>query len=389
MNTQSENSLEAASGGPRILMAAGGTGGHITPALATAEAIQELDPTATIQFCCGRRPTELQIYRRRKLRPWVMPLAYSRRGVRARLRYLRQMIFSFGYVRERLKDNPVDVAVGFGSYLSVPPLLAARTLGVPLVLQEQNVFPGAANRWLSRLSRAVAVPDDSVQRWFKPGKVHVTGNPVPRSILKLIDRNEARAFFRLNPSRPVLLCVGGSQGAGGMNQIMLELMRRLTDEDCEAAPWQVIWSTGAGHYERIVKALDDIGVSREDHSINPFINEMAKAYAAADLVVARAGALTLAELTAVGKPSVLVPLPTSKGGHQAHNARQIEAAGAAIVIEENDPEAAQKLEQRLIDWAAHPEALDAMAARARQFGRPEAARRLAQLILEIAQTRSH
>ena len=371
----------------RVLLAAGGTGGHITPAVALAEALAELAPDLQIQFCCGNRPTEVQLYRRLGLDPWILPVPYNRRGLANRARFVGNMLAAWRRARRLLRESPVQVAVGFGSYVSVAPLLAARAGGARLVLHEQNARPGMANRILAPFARALATASPLSQRLPLAPPARVVGNPIRKEIIRGADRAEARAFFRLRPARPVCLCLGGSQGAAGINQIALELLQRLRESEGPAARWQLLWSTGPAHFERVWQALQSIGMDPAEHMVSPFIDRMALAYAAADLVLARAGALTLAELTALGRPAVLVPLPTAAGGHQAVNARRLARAGAAEIIEEADPRAAEKLEALLEKWAAEPETLESMAQAARQQGRPEAARDLAQLVLEVVLNR--
>lgn len=365
----------------RILLAAGGTGGHILPAVALAEALRTLRPDIEPQFICGNRPIELQIYQRLGIEPWVLPVPYNRPGLVNRARFVARMIAAFRQSRRYLKRAPVRAAVGFGSYVSVTPLLAARLGGAKILLHEQNAYPGAANRLLARFASVIATGTDVPKGRFPAGRTHTVGNPVRPAFTEPIDKNAARAYFRLRPERLVCCCVGGSQGAVGLNNMLSSLLPRLADHEDPLGRWQLLWSTGPGHYQGVMQTIERMGIDSREHSINPFIEEMAKAYAAADVVVARAGALTLAELTAVGRASVLIPLPAA-GGHQAHNARQLVQAGAAEMIEEKDPQGSAKLEAMLSRWAEAPEALAAMAEAAGRLGHPDAALKLAQLVAE-------
>lgn len=374
--------------GLRILLAAGGTGGHITPAVALSEALRELAPEVQIQFVCGNRPAELQIYRRLGIAPWVLPIAHNRRGLGNRARFMGALAAAFWRARKLLQRHPVHVAVGFGSYVSIAPLLAARMSGAKVILHEQNAYPGAANRTLAPLATAMGTALPLSGRLLLAPPSRMVGNPVRRDIIKGADPQEARSFFRLRPDRLVCLVLGGSQGAVGINRIILELLQRLREPRNAAGRWQFLWATGPSHFDAMNKALRDLGLHPEEHVLNPFIDRMALAYAAADLVVARAGALTLTELTAFGRPSVLVPLPTAAGGHQALNARHLMQVGAAEVVEEADPRAAEKLESFLAQWAEDPAALHAMGEAARSQGRPEAARDFAKMVLEVAFNRT-
>jgi UDP-N-acetylglucosamine--N-acetylmuramyl-(pentapeptide) pyrophosphoryl-undecaprenol N-acetylglucosamine transferase len=367
----------------RVLLAAGGTGGHIYPAVALAEALRRMAPDLEIQFCCGARPAELQIYRRLAIQPWVMPVSHHRPGLPEGAKFLWQMLASWRMARRLLRERPVAVAVGFGSYASVPPLLAARLAGARLVLHEQNVRPGIANRLLAPLARWIATAETPGGRAFPPARTRVVGNPVRVEMLQAADRQEARRHFRLGGDRLVCLCLGGSQGAVGLNQLLLELTGRLARGESAAGRWQLLWSTGPAHFKPLTEATRNFGIDPSEHTLTPYIERMGLAYAAADLVLARAGALTLAELTALGKPAVLVPLPTSAGGHQAVNARKLVEAGAAVVLLQDEPEAAAKLEGWLTEWAQAPEKLAKMAEASRRLGKPEAAKELAGLVMGL------
>lgn len=367
----------------RILLAAGGTGGHIYPAAALAEVLREMAPEAEVRFCCGDRPAELQIYKRLGVEPWVLPVAHHRAGLANQARFAMGMLKAFNEARRLTGQWRPDVAVGFGSYISTPPMLAAWMRHAKLILHEQNVRPGAANRVLAWFATAIATGSPAAQGRFSSERAHHLGNPVRPSLFKEIDRAEALKFFRLNPERPVLLVIGGSQGAEGINRIVETLAARMQDPDSPLAHWQLLWATGPTHYESVNRALKDMGADPDDYRVNPYIAEMSRAYRAADVALARSGALTLAELTALGLPSVLVPLPTSAGGHQALNARWLVQAGAAEIVEQADPRAADKLEEFLTDWGVNPGILEAMGQAARALGRRDAARDLARIVLGV------
>jgi UDP-N-acetylglucosamine--N-acetylmuramyl-(pentapeptide) pyrophosphoryl-undecaprenol N-acetylglucosamine transferase len=367
-----------------VLLAAGGTGGHIYPAIALADALTELDPGVRIKFCCGARPAELQIYRRLKIHPWVMPVSHHRPGLIEKCRFVSRMLASWRKSRRRLRRFPVDVAVGFGSYVSAPPLLAARMSGAMLVLHEQNLRPGVATRWFAPLARWIAVAEQPIGGRLPADRVRVVGNPVRAEMLRPVDREEARKFFRLHPDRLVCLCVGGSQGAAGLNRLLLELIGRMAQPESMAGRWQLLWSTGTEQFKSMTQAVANMGPESGGHLLEPYIERMELAYGAADLVLARAGALTLAELTALGKPAVLVPLPSAKGGHQDQNARRLVDAGAAVLLPQDDPQSPAQLETWLSQWAQVPETLEQMSRASKKLGRPDAAKELAKLVLELA-----
>ncbi|MEN6626254.1 MAG: UDP-N-acetylglucosamine--N-acetylmuramyl-(pentapeptide) pyrophosphoryl-undecaprenol N-acetylglucosamine transferase [Candidatus Sumerlaeia bacterium] len=368
---------------PRVLLAAGGTGGHIYPAVALASALRELAPDVDVQFICGQRPSEWQLYRRLGIEPWTLPLGHKRSGLRERIRFAGQFTAALGEARRLIRANPVSVAVGFGSYVSVAPLIAAKLSGSRIILHEQNVAAGAANRVLAPLASAIATAVERPIGLMGRRRQRLVGNPVRAELLKRADRAEARRFFKLGQDGLVCLCLGGSQGALGLNRVLLDFLHRTAESDGPAAHWQLLWSTGPAHFDQVTRELGLIGRELSGHGINPFIEEMGRAYAAADLVVARAGALTIAELTALGLPAILVPLPNAGGGHQFDNARRMVEAGAAALVDQRDPKAAEKLGEVLGRLAESPGELAKMADAAGALGRPDAARELARVVLEF------
>ncbi len=368
----------------RVLLAAGGTGGHIYPAVALEAALRAAAPDVQVEFVCGQRPSEWHLYRRLGIEPWVLPLGHKRPGLVERIRFMSQFTAALRAARRRLRQSPVNVAVGFGSYVSVAPLLAAKMSGARIVLHEQNVAAGMANRLLAPLASAVATAVERPIGLWGRRKHKLVGNPVRADLFKPFDRAEARKYFRLGDEGLVCLCMGGSQGALGLNHLLLDLIHRTVGMESPAAKWQFLWSTGPAHFEQVTHELELItGRDRHGHGVNPYIEEMGRAYAAADLVIGRAGALTLAELTALGLPAVLVPLPNAGGGHQFDNARRFVEAGGGALIDQRDTNAAERLEEILGRLADSPAELAAMAAASKSLGRPNAAGELASLILEF------
>jgi UDP-N-acetylglucosamine--N-acetylmuramyl-(pentapeptide) pyrophosphoryl-undecaprenol N-acetylglucosamine transferase len=300
-----------------------------------------------------------------------------------RLRFASQLVASWRRARRLLRSHPAAVAVGFGSYVSVPPLLAARSGGARLILHEQNVEAGAANRLLAPLAGAIATAVEPTRGFGKRRKLRLVGNPIRAEVLKAADRAEARRYFRLGSQGLICLCVGGSQGALGLNRLLLQLLQRTAEMNGPASAWQLLWSTGPAHFEMVMREMAAMGLDPHEHGINPYIDEMARAYAAADLVIARAGALTLAELTAWGRPAILVPLPRAGRGHQKANAGWLADAGAAVVVDQQAPDAVEQLKQVLGQLASSPEKKNKMAEASRRLGRPDAARQLGRLVLEL------
>lgn len=370
----------------RVLLAAGGTGGHIYPALALADALREASPGCEILFVCGDRPGELAIYRGRGIEPRALPLSGRRRGVANTIRFAREFGASMLLARRIAREFRPRVAVGFGNYLSAPALWAARRAGARLAIHEQNAHPGVANRWLARACDLVLTGAPVPAGRFPAERTRLVGNPVRRDLLVPAGADEraaARRAFGLPESGPALLCFGGSLGAAGVNRM---LSRALPEFAAARPEWSFVWASGPTQFEALRPEAEALaaGPLAGRLAFLPYLNDMRAAYLACDLAVTRAGALTLAELTALGKPAVLVPLPTSAGDHQRANARGLAEAGAAAVVEETAPDATARLVRALVELADDPGRLAVMAESARALGRPDAAERMAEAVLSIA-----
>ncbi|RMF78868.1 MAG: UDP-N-acetylglucosamine--N-acetylmuramyl-(pentapeptide) pyrophosphoryl-undecaprenol N-acetylglucosamine transferase, partial [Nitrospirae bacterium] len=263
--------------------------------------------------------------------------------------------------------------LGVGGYASVPAVLAARTLGLPVVLQEQNRRPGMANRLLAPLARTVCVVDEEAARFFPARRTRATGNPVPGE-RAVAGRAEE---LGLEAGRFTLLVVGGSLGAVALNRLMAEAAPHL-------APWaarlQVVHACGDHPVEPLVRAYAEAGIPAR---VLPFIDRMGAAYAAADAVVARAGALTCQELANAGLPALLIPYPYAAGDHQWHNALRLREVGAAEVVRQAEVDGA-RVAETVRRWLEESGRLRRQGEAARRLARPEAARRVAEALLAAA-----
>lgn len=369
----------------RIVMAAGGTGGHIYPALALGQAIGEIDPHVEIFYCSGDRPAEIEIYRSSGIEPIVLPISGRRRGIVNHLKFARQLVGAYREAARRMKDLKPDLAVGFGNYQSVPAIMAARRRGAATVIHEQNAAPGLANRFLASGARAIFTAIDDRGGRFPGAKTFCTGNPIRRDLTREIDRAQARAEFGVGASERVCLCLGGSQGALGVNRLVSQVLAGLQKgtDGGQSPQWGFLWATGPANYDSIELEMGERKDASPSVTLRPYIDRMPWAYAAADLVLARAGALTLAEITALGKPSILVPLPTSAGQHQRANAEALAERGAAVLIEQSDPEAAGKIITLLKELGRDNDKLKRMGEAASALGRPEAGRLMAERLREL------
>lgn len=365
-----------------VLIAGGGTGGHVFPTLATAAALRELAPDVGVEFVGTERGLESRLV---PAAGWTLhrvqaaPLARTMSPATARLPAV--LLGAAREVVRLIRERDVRAAAVFGGYVSVPLALAAWRTGTPLVVHEQNAIPGIANRMAARWARTVAVSFPGAVARVRHRDVVLVGNPV-RPEMAGVDRQalraEALAHFGLDPARRTLLVFGGSQGARRINDAVLG----------SAANWphpgglQILHAAGAGDHARVRAAWDDALAVGPSPLVRceEFIDRMDLAYAAADLVLCRSGASSIAELTALGLPAVLVPYPHATADHQTANAAEVAAAGGAVAVADGELDAA-RLVAVVQPLLADPVALDAMAQRARAFGRPAAARDLAELIL--------
>lgn len=369
----------------RILFAGGGTAGHVFPAVAVARAMVELDPTIEPVFAGTADRLEDKLVPAAGFRiHHVAALPLPRRlspgllkvpgGLRAAVRRCESIIREEGAVG----------AVTFGGYVSFPVSRAAHRLDLPLVIHEQNAVPGLANRFAGRWASRIAVTfPGSADRFGHPDRVVVTGNPVRDEMLSLdVDarRAEARASFGLDPDTPTLLVFGGSQGARSLNRAIV----RAHGLWSEPGQLQVLHAAGASQHGEAAAAWEKARGEHDGPRVRcvDFIEDMGAAYAAADIVVCRAGATSIAELTALGRPSVLVPYPHATRDHQMHNARALAQVGGAQVIDDGEL-TGRRLVDAVEPWIADADARDGAARAARVFGRRDAAMQVARIALDL------
>jgi UDP-N-acetylglucosamine--N-acetylmuramyl-(pentapeptide) pyrophosphoryl-undecaprenol N-acetylglucosamine transferase len=385
-----------------VLIAAGGTGGHVFPGLATAAALREAWPAATVEFVGTADRLEARLVPEAGWALHTVPaMALARRASPAALKLPFVLAGAVRRVARLIRERDVAVAVGFGGYTSVPLALAARLTRTPLVVHEQNAVPGVANRLAARAAAVVAVSFEQARAGFGATRTVLTGNPIRPDLLPAPAgadgptlraardglRGTARTTFGLDPDRRTLLVFGGSQGALRINAALTGSAARWGDP----GGLQVLHAAGRRTAEATRQGWLDAGVDPDGHAepgrlkvvCVEFIQRMDLAYAAADVVVCRAGASSIAELTALAIPAVLVPYPHATADHQTANARAVEAAGGAVVVADADLDAAALVaaaEPILTDAARHAELVGGSAS----FGRPHAAADLAALVLEAA-----
>lgn len=348
----------------RLLLAGGGTGGHLFPAVALAEQLRREEPDSAVLFVGTERGLEFRLLpelgwplRTVAMRGWAGA------SLAARCKGLAGLVRSLLQSRHILSEFRPDVVVGVGGYASVPVLLAARLSGVPYLIHEQNAWPGLANRLLGRAAQRVCLSFPEAGQAFRHVRKVVTGNPV---------RAAMEQCPELPAGTPQLLVFGGSQGARAINRALVGALPQL--QDLRGA-LRIVHQAGADEVETVQAGYREAGWAAAAVEVVPFITDMAAAYAAASLVVCRAGATTLAELTACGRPAILIPYPYAAGNHQVANATALAAKGAALMIEESSLTPAD-LGRLIASLLADPLRLASMAAAARSQSQRGAAARL-------------
>lgn len=326
----------------KVLISGGGTGGHVFPAIAIANAIKEKVTDADILFIGAKGRMEMEkvpaagytIYGL-----WISGL--QRRLTWKNLSFPLKVIFSLVKAGQIIRRFKPDIVIGVGGYASGPTLRAAVRQKIPTLIQEQNSYPGITNKLLGKKVSKICVAYDGMERFFPKDKILFTGNPVRQDILLTRNkRKEGLLFFGLKENKKVILVLGGSLGAGTINRSVRNCVRmKITDKG-----YQILWQTGKFYYENTM-ADPEISANADVHVL-AFIDRMDLAYASADIVISRAGAIAISELCIAGKPSILIPSPNVAEDHQTKNARALESKGSAIMI--NDTEAEELLFQTMI-----------------------------------------
>jgi UDP-N-acetylglucosamine--N-acetylmuramyl-(pentapeptide) pyrophosphoryl-undecaprenol N-acetylglucosamine transferase len=361
----------------KVLIAGGGTGGHVFPGIAVAEELRRRDPAAVVLFVGTRRGLEAQAVPGAGFPiRFLMARGFPRR---AWWRWPAAVVANLiGFLQALwvvARERP-DVVLGTGGYVSAPVSLATWLLGRPLLLQEQNSIPGIANRWLARIADEVHLSFVEARSYFRRrDHLKVSGNPVRAHILSG-DRAAALVEFGLAAGKPTVFVFGGSRGAHRINEAALDAMRRLKGR----VDVQFILQTGR---EDLEWATGIVGQEGLPARVMPFLQRIHMAYAAADLVVSRSGAMTLAEIAVCGTPAILVPYPHAADNHQVVNASNLVDRGAASMILDREL-TGERLAREIAHLVSDRQALSRMSANARTFARPDAAERIAKSLTRWA-----
>ena len=315
----------------RLIVSGGGTGGHIFPALSIANAVKAKCPNAEILFVGAENRMEMQRVPAAGYQIIGLPVSgFDRKNLLKNVAVLWRLMKSRCKARRIIRDFAPHVAVGVGGYASGPTLKEAGAMGIPTLLQEQNSYAGVTNKLLAKQAECICVAYEGMERFFPKEKIKLTGNPVRQNLLDAnIAHDEAVSTFGLDPKKKTVLIVGGSLGARTLNESMLGAWEALKDADV-----QFIWQTGKYYYENITTQLS--GRELKNVHVCDFISNMDAAYAAADLVISRAGAGSISEFCLLGKAVVLVPSPNVSEDHQTKNALALVNKEAALYVRDAD-----------------------------------------------------
>lgn len=358
---------------PRILMAGGGTGGHVYPAIAIADAIRALEPDAAVAFAGTTDHIEWKAVPKAgyAIHPVTVTGFYRELSART-LAFPFKLMKGLKQSWDLVADFDADIAVGTGGYVSGPVLFAASLRGRPTVVQEQNAHAGVTNRLLAKRAAQIHIAFPEAESAFPDGRCLLSGNPT-RSELVDVDRQAARTFFELPDDAALLVILGGSLGSQALNEAMQAHLDRLLAD----AHVHILWQTGERYIDRLQAAVPDHPRLR----LQAFVDRMDYAYAAADLALCRAGAITCSELMVTGTPAVLVPSPNVAEDHQTKNALSMTRAGAARLLREADLLA--DLSTVALEVLADPAQRQQMAEAARRLAKPDAAETIARHVLTL------
>jgi len=360
----------------RFIISGGGTGGHIYPAIAVADEIKRRYSDSEILFVGAKGRMEMKKVPEAGyeiIGLWISGI--QRRVTLENLKFPFKVIVSYLSARKIVRQFKPNAVLGFGGYASGPIMLAASQKRVPSLVQEQNSHAGITNKSIAKRAKRICVAYENMDKYFPKSKIRLTGNPVRKDIVYASQkRTEAIAHFELDKNKQTLLILGGSLGARTINNTILEGVKNI-----EMAGYQLIWQTGKYYHHDIVektKKMDLSGVI-----IKKFIKAMDLAYAAADVVVARAGALSVSELAIVGKPVIFVPSPNVAEDHQTKNAKAFADKDAALIV--TDSEAPKKLVEEAIALLNDTNTQNKLGSNIKKLGKPDAAKEIVDELIEI------
>lgn len=377
----------------RYLISGGGTGGHIFPAVSIANALRELDPEAEILFVGAESRMEMQRVPEAGYKIIGLPVrGFDRAKPWKNISVLIDLMRSMRMAKKIVRDFRPDVGVGVGGYASGAAMKVAARMGVPILLQEQNGFAGVTNKLLKDDAKKICVAYEGMERFFPKEKLILTGNPVRQNLVNIDKEKALQAVNKefgvhFTTEHPTLLVIGGSLGARTVNNAIAGGLQSLID-----AGIQVIWQTGKYYAENCQKIAAKYTSPSQGAGgalvCTAFVSDMPSAYAAADLVISRAGASSISEICLLGKPSILVPSPNVAEDHQTHNAMALVRRDAAVLVKDVDAANATETGTVLVDEAlrllADPDRLETLSANVEKLAQRDSARRIAEEVMKLA-----
>ena len=361
----------------RVIISGGGTGGHIFPAVAIANALKKVAPETEILFVGAKGRMEMEKVPAAGYKIIGLDIqGFQRKSLVKNLLLPYKMIMSLIRSRNIIKNFKPDVAVGVGGYASGPLLFTASLMNIPYLIQEQNSYAGITNKKLGKNAKKVCVAFDGMEKFFPAERILLTGNPIRKDTVDIAGKREAAfEFFGLSPLKKTILVTGGSLGAGTLNKSMLAGIDRIVAEDV-----QLIWQTGKHYYQTIREQL--AGNDHENIKVLEFLQRMDLAYAAADVIISRAGAGTIAELYVIKKPVILVPSPNVAEDHQTKNAMALVKNDAALLVK--DTEAEQNLVDTALQLLNDEKKCELLSGNISKMALPDADEVIAREVLKIA-----
>ena len=363
----------------KIIISGGGTGGHIYPAIAIAKKILEISKDSEILFVGAKGRMEMEKVPEEGfeivgLNVVGIQRSMSINAILKNLKFPFLLLKSFNHARKIIKDFQPNIVVGVGGYASGPTLRMAQSLKIPTLIQEQNSYAGLTNKWLSKKTKKICVAYENMNQFFETNKLVLTGNPVRKDIenldAKLLD---AKTYFKVSKNEKVILVLGGSLGAKSINEGILNSIDTIKDQ-----PIKLLWQVGKRYFDSIENQLNQINIPNV--KALAFIKRMDLAYSLADLVISRAGALSISELTLAGKPSILVPSPNVSEDHQTKNAMSLVNKSAAILVEDKDTDS---LLRTALDLLKQENQLNTISKNAKKMGKPNASEDIVNEIFKL------
>ena len=363
----------------KVIISGGGTGGHIYPAIAIAKKILEISKDSEILFVGAKGRMEMEKVPEEGfeivgLNVVGIQRSMSINAILKNLKFPFLLLKSFNHARKIIKDFQPNIVVGVGGYASGPTLRMAHSLKIPTLIQEQNSYAGLTNKWLSKKTKKICVAYENMNQFFETNKLVLTGNPVRKDIENLESKfSEAKTYFEVSNNEKVILILGGSLGAKSINEGILNSINKINDQ-----PIKLLWQVGKRYFESVEKQLNQINIPNV--KALAFIKRMDLAYSLADLVISRAGALSISELTLAGKPSILVPSPNVSEDHQTKNAMSLVNKSAAILVEDKDTDS---LLRTALDLLKQENQLNTISTNAKKMGKPNASEDIVNEIFKL------